>query len=79
MTIMIQIGLPDDLAKAVEVAFPANTLGPAVEQWLRAEIEKKAAVEKRANDLLQSFRRIREQSLPTSDAEIRAIRDELQS
>ena len=77
MTMMIQIGLPDDLVKAAEAAFPDGALQPAFEHWLRAEIEKRTTANKRANDLLESFRRIREQTPPTSDEEIRAIRDEL--
>ena len=78
MTIM-HIQIPDDLKEAIDKAFPSGTFEPALEEWIRSEVERRAALAKDRAGLVESFRRLREKSIPTSNAEIRAIRDELQT
>lgn len=86
MTIM-QIQIPDDLKEAFEKAFPGETIEQAVERLLRAEVARKppatdvvkgsaSRTDKDVEALMEKFRRIRENSPPTSDEEIWALRQE---
>ncbi len=78
MTIM-QIQIPDDLKEAIDKAFPSGTFEPALEEWIRSEVERRAADARRQHEILEGFRKLRETSPAMSSDEIRAIRDELRS
>jgi hypothetical protein len=78
MTIM-QIQIPDDLKEAIDKAFPSGTFEPALEEWIRSEVERRAAEARRQHNVLEGFRRLRETSPAISTEDVRAIRDELRS
>ncbi len=76
MTIM-HLKFPDDLVAAVQQVFPSETLEQVVERLLRAEVARRQSpADDGGQSLVEAFRRIREQTEPISDDEIRRLRHE---
>jgi hypothetical protein len=77
MTIM-HIAIPDDLKEAFEKKFPGETIEQAVQRLLRKEVADQSTSTSNRS-LVDMARSIRDQSPPTSDEEIWAIRQELRT
>ena len=76
MTIM-QIQIPDELKQEFEKAFPSERLEAVIERLLRVEIaHKKTAAADRTRDVPEAAARLREQTKPISNDEIRRLRHE---
>jgi hypothetical protein len=77
MTIM-HIAIPDDLKDAFEKKFPGETIEQAVQRLLRAEVSKGSQTAGQGS-LVEMAKSIRENSQPTTDDEIWALRQELRT
>jgi hypothetical protein len=73
---MIQIQISDDVKAALERAYPGETVEAAVQRIVEAAAVRTEIKSDRSETLVQMARRIREGSMPTSDDEIRALRQE---
>ena len=76
MTIM-HVQIPDDLMQAFEKAFPSESIEAAIERLLRAEVARTAdPARPDPQAIMDAFARIRAQTEPTSNDEIRRLRHE---
>ena len=76
---MIQIQISDDVKAALEKLHPGETIEAAVQRIVEADAGRGELKPERPETLVQMARRIREGSMPSSVAEIRALRHEARS
>lgn len=74
---VMHIQIPDDLKEAFEKAFPGETVDAFVARMMREALSKRSEIEAKPREsLVEAFKKLREKFPPTSDEEIRRLREE---